>query len=213
MANGDCGPTPGALRIAAGGNRSPCRLQVGICFQPRLSHALEGFHRRGSGIGATPLDDRFHETPQGTGEGLDERRNSTDRESFVPSLGAFPAFCHVCRQTTAEGQHLTRLAGNIHAEIPGVGARKKRNSIDPKRTYARFVWRLTIRAPEEKAPLPRSALPSSRRGGRSRSTHPASLAGYPGGQVINSGEECPQDRGRVRLMISDDQIDGRRLAL
>jgi hypothetical protein len=117
------------------------------------SHALEGFHRRGSGIGATPLDDRFHETAQGTGEGLDERRNSTDRESFVPSLGAFPAFCHVCRQTAAEGQHLTRLAGNIHAENTRSRRAEKRNSIDPKRTYARFVWRLTIRAPEEKAPL------------------------------------------------------------
>src|SRR5258707_13738082 len=91
-------------------------------------------------------------------QGLDERRNSTDRESFVPSLGAFPAFCHVCRQTTAEGQHLTRLGGNIHAEIRGVGARKKRNSIDPKRTYPRIVWRLTIRAPQEKAPLPRPPL-------------------------------------------------------
>src|ERR1700730_641928 len=42
--------------------------------------------------------------------------------------------------------------------------------------------------------------------------HSTSLAGYPGGQVVNSGEECPQDRRRVRLMISDDQIDGRRLA-
>ena len=29
------------------------------------------------------------------------------------------------------------------------------------------------------------------------------LAGYPGGQVINAGEERPQDRGRVRLVISD----------
>jgi hypothetical protein len=66
--------------------------------------------------------------------------------------------------------------------------------------------------PEEQAPPPQSALPSSRRGGRSRSTHLVGLAGYPGGQVINSGEESPQDRGRVRLMISDDQIDGRRLA-
>src|SRR6266852_8829344 len=64
---------------------------------------------------------------------------------------------------------------------------------------------------EEQASLPRSALPSSRRGGRSRSTHSASLAGYSGGQVIKSGQECPQDRGRVRLVISDDQIDGRRL--
>src|SRR6266852_4999725 len=73
------------------------------------------------------------------------------------------------------------------------------------------VWRLTIWVPEEQAPLPQSALPSSWRSGRSRSAHSASLAGYPGGQVINSGEECPQDRGRVRLVISDDQIDGRRL--
>ena len=63
-----------------------------------------------------------------------------------------------------------------------------------------------------RSPLPQSALPSSRRGGRSWSTRSASIAGYPGGQVINSGEEFPRDRGRVRLMISDNQIDGRRLA-
>ena len=42
---------------------------------------------------------------------------------------------------------------------------------------------------EEQAPLPQSALASSRRGGRSLSTHSASLAGYSGGQVINFGEE------------------------
>jgi hypothetical protein len=175
-------------------------------------HALEGFHRRGSGIGATPLDDRFHETAQGTGKGLDERRNSTDRESFVPSLGAFPAFCHVRRQTTAEGQHLTWLGGNIHAEIPGVGARKKRNGIDQKRTCARRRLATNDPVPQEQASLPRSSLPSSRGSGRSRSTYPASLPGHAGGQVINSGQERPQDSGRVRLMISDDQIDGRRLA-
>jgi hypothetical protein len=108
------------------------------------SHALDGFHRRGSGIGATPLDDRFHETAQGTGKGLDERRNSTDRESFVPSLGAFPAFCHVCRQTTAEGQHLTRLGGNIHAEIPGVGARKRETASTQNGHMPAPVWRPTI---------------------------------------------------------------------
>jgi 3-oxoadipate enol-lactonase len=33
-------------------------------------------------------------------------------------------------------------------------------------------------------------------------THPASLAGYPASQVIDSGEECPQDRGCVCLVIS-----------
>ena len=38
-----------------------------------------------------------------------------------------------------------------------------------------------------------SALASSWRSGRSRSAHSATLAGNPGGQVINSGEECPQD--------------------
>ena len=63
--------------------------------------------------------------------------------------------------------------------------------------------RLATNDPGARGALPQSALPSSRRGGRSRSTHSASLAGYPGGQVINSGEECPQDRGRVRLVISD----------
>src|ERR1700722_9744971 len=48
-------------------------------------------------------------------------RNSADRESLVPSFGAFIAFGHVGRQTTDEGQHLARFAGNIRAEIPGVG--------------------------------------------------------------------------------------------
>jgi hypothetical protein len=43
VANGDCGPTPGAHRIAAGGNRSPRRLQVGICFQPRLRARSRAF--------------------------------------------------------------------------------------------------------------------------------------------------------------------------
>jgi hypothetical protein len=38
----------------------------------------------------------------------------------------------------------------------------------------------------------------------------ASRAGYPGGQVINSREECSQNWGWVRLVISDDQIDSRR---
>src|SRR5258708_1794442 len=57
--------------------------------------------------------------------GIGVRRNSTDRESLVPSFGAFPAFCHVCRQTTGEGQHLARLAGNVRAQIPGVGAREE----------------------------------------------------------------------------------------
>jgi hypothetical protein len=39
----DCGPTPGAHRIAAGGNLSPRRLQVGICFQPRLRTRSRAF--------------------------------------------------------------------------------------------------------------------------------------------------------------------------
>ena len=34
----------------------------------------------------------------------------------------------------------------------------------------------------------------------------------PTNQAINSGEECSQNWGGVRLVISDDQIDGRRLA-
>jgi hypothetical protein len=33
------------------------------------------------------------------------------------------------------------------------------------------------------------------------------------GQVVDSGKECFQDRGTVRLVISDRQIDGRRLSL
>src|SRR5260370_12880018 len=61
----------------------------------------------------------------GGASGIGVRRNSTDRESLVPSFGAFPAFCHVCRQTTGEGQHLARLARNVRAEIPGVGAREE----------------------------------------------------------------------------------------
>jgi hypothetical protein len=48
--------------------------------------------------------------------------------------------------------------------------------------------------PEEQASLPWSSLPSSRGSGRSRSTYPASLPGYAGGQVINSGEERPPGR-------------------
>src|ERR1700724_3793283 len=38
-------------------------------------------------------------------------------------------------------------------------------------------------------PAAASLLASSRRGGRSRSSHSASLAGYSGAQVFNSGEE------------------------
>jgi hypothetical protein len=50
---------------------------------------------------------------------------------------------------------------------------------------------LATRGPvtEEQAQLPQSALASLRRGGRSRSTHWASLAGYSVGQVFNSGKE------------------------
>jgi hypothetical protein len=58
----------------------------------------------------------------------------------------------------------------------------------------------------------RSLQPSSRRSGRSRSTHSASLDGYSGGQVINFGEEGSQNRRSIGFVISDDQIDGRRLA-
>jgi hypothetical protein len=39
-----------------------------------------------------------------------------------------------------------------------------------------------------------------------------SLIGYPSSQVINSGEECSQNWRCVRHVVSDDQIDGRRLA-
>jgi hypothetical protein len=38
------------------------------------------------------------------------------------------------------------------------------------------------------------------------------LAGCSGGQLINSGEECSQNLGRVLLVVSDDQIDGRWLS-
>src|SRR5260221_11164285 len=58
-----------------------------------------------------------------SGTGL--RRISVDRESFVASLSALPAFCQVCRQATGEGQHLARLAGIVRAEIPGAGAREE----------------------------------------------------------------------------------------
>src|SRR4051794_26007250 len=71
------------------------------------------------------------------------------------------------------------------------------------RTCARFVRRLTIWVPEKQAALPWSVLPSSRRGGRSRAAHSANLAGNPGNQVINSGEEYFQNRGCVRFVISD----------
>src|SRR5258708_39139100 len=59
-------------------------------------------------------------------QGRNARRNSADRESLVVSFGAFVAFRHVCRQTTGEDQHLAQLAGNVRAEIPGVGAREER---------------------------------------------------------------------------------------
>src|SRR5467141_998701 len=51
--------------------------------------------------------------------------NSADLESLVSSFGAFVAFRHVCRETTGEGQHLARFAGNVRAEIPGVGLREE----------------------------------------------------------------------------------------
>jgi hypothetical protein len=61
------------------------------------------------------------------------------------------------------------------------------------------------------ASLTDPGLHSCHRGEAADSRTP-SCAGYPGDQVINSGEECSQNWGRVRLVISDDQIDGRRLA-
>src|SRR5712664_1489498 len=51
--------------------------------------------------------------------------NSTDRESLVTSFGAFVAFRHVCRKPTGEGQHLSRFARNVRADIPRVGAREE----------------------------------------------------------------------------------------
>jgi hypothetical protein len=55
----------------------------------------------------------------------DEKRNSADCESLVPSFGAFVAFRHVGREPTGEGQHLAWFAGNVRAEIPGVGTREE----------------------------------------------------------------------------------------
>src|SRR6266481_2485640 len=48
---------------------------------------------------------------------------------------------------------------------------------------------------------------SSLRCSRSGSGHPASLAGYLGGQVINSGEEQLEDRRSIRLVVADNQVD------
>src|SRR4029077_21097635 len=81
-------------------------------------------------------------------------------------------------------------------------------ALDPKRPIREADMCLIRLAtndslPEKQAPPPQSALASSRRGGRSRSTHPASLAGYSGDQVINSGEKHSQNRGCVRFVISD----------
>jgi hypothetical protein len=127
----------------------------------------------------------------------------------------------VCASADGLDAELRALIRRMDAKIPLLGAPRIRGELltlgveiaqSSVAKYTVNVWRPTIWVPEEQAALPQSAFPSSRRGGRSRSTHSASLAGYPGGQVINSGEECPQDRGRVRLMISDDQIDGRRRA-
>src|ERR1700730_19015554 len=84
---------------------------------------------------------------------------------------------------------------------------------DPNGTCAQSVWRLTIWVPEEQAPLPQSALASSRRGGRTQSTHSASLAGYWGGQVINSGEEQLENRRGVCLAVTHGQIDRWRFTL
>src|SRR5271170_4321878 len=51
--------------------------------------------------------------------------NSADREALVASLGAFVALGDVSRQTTGEDQHLAPLAGDVGAQIPGVGAWKQ----------------------------------------------------------------------------------------
>jgi hypothetical protein len=40
-----------------------------------------------------------------------------------------------------------------------------------------------------------------------------SFAGHPGGHVVNPRQEGSQNRGSIRPVISDHQIDGRRLAL
>jgi hypothetical protein len=53
-----------------------------------------------------------------------------------------------------------------------------------------------------RGPPPQSARASSLRCGRSRSGHPASLAGYLGGQVINSGEEQFENRRGVCLIVT-----------
>ena len=58
-------------------------------------------------------------------QGSDARQSSTDRESLIPSLGAFVALRGVCRKATGEGQHLAGLAGNVHAEILRLGAREE----------------------------------------------------------------------------------------
>jgi len=51
-------------------------------------------------------------------------------------------------------------------------------------------------------PPSQSACAPSFRCGRSRSGHPARLAGYLGGQVINSGEEQFENRRGVCLVVT-----------
>src|ERR1700675_3953434 len=64
-----------------------------------------------------------------------------------------------------------------------------------------------------RGPPPQSALALSLRCGRSRSTHSARLAGYLGGQVINSGEEQLENRRGVCLVVTEDQINRWRFTL
>jgi hypothetical protein len=132
-------------------------------------------------------------------------RDSGNRGNARPTNGV-P--CPELVERTYRGKLAVSLGGAQRIGLSDA----RRPAYGPKTDMCPIRLATTILVPEEQAPLPQSAFPSSPRSGRSRSTHPASLARYPGGQVINSGEECPQDRGRVRLMISNGQIDGRRLA-
>ena len=57
-----------------------------------------------------------------------------------------------------------------------------------------------------------NTVAEERRSNRLRLRRSARRFGYPYGQLVNSGEKRSQNGGCIRLMISDDQIDGRRLA-
>jgi hypothetical protein len=70
-----------------------------------------------------------------------------------------------------------------------------------------FIWqrKVDVRGLGSKVcrgPPPQSARASSLRCDRSRSGHPARLAGYLGGQVINSGEEQFENRRGVCLVVT-----------